>query len=391
MTNPSSYKRLTYEQFRKMALSDRPEALRNLPKDLMPEDVPRSLIQEVDYQHRPMIENLIFEISSHRLNVMMSLSKDLGQAVQDAVTLSKASYDSEEFILFKKMSGELAHAYVRSKGEKKHVPSDRFKEEFSNIKPALLELRRRMGDNLQARQILTEACEKARPQYVSVLKQAIDMLDDNRATIDKAIGAFFFVCLSITAQHMNRNRTHIEKSEAHADKMYAAIEVRRESLKDLCSNYIKKKMNAAQVNKLKADIIQIEERIKQLEIIISEEDLLMWLDVLVEVSLNGESARKSDSLIRSARLSLFYLLNKYCFIQEEGARQIAKTPFVRSDPKKAIQFMLSSEAFILRYFSEKRLEMSSWLGGSATSRIEDIGVLEQDLISQMKKSAKKLG
>lgn len=254
-----------------------------------------------------------------------------------------------------------------------------------------MELRHRIGANLNARTIITEARQKVGAQYLPLLEQSIEMLDFKRVTVEKSIGAFFFICISITAQHMTHNRAHIENAEREAEDLYASIRLMRDELNNLCSNYFKKKVNSAQVNQIKAEIIKTEEHIKSLDVVISEENLLLWLDVLVEASLSEESVRKSDSIIRSARLSLFFLLNKYCFLQEDGARQVAETPFLRADPKKTIQFMLSSEAFILKYFSEKRLEMSSWLGTSATSRIEDISNLEKDLLVQMKKSSKKLG
>lgn len=391
MTNLANNKRLTYEQFRKIALSDTPDMLLKLSKDAMPDEIPRSLLKEVDYKHRPMLENLIFDISSHKLNLVMGLAKEMGQETQDAVTFAKAPVESEEFALFKQVSSELAHAYVKAKGQNKQISQAAFKQQFAHIKPALMELRHRIGANLNARTIITEARQKVGAQYLPLLEQSIEMLDFKRVTVEKSIGAFFFICISITAQHMAHNRAHIENAEREAEDLYASIRLMRDELNNLCSNYFKKKVNSAQVNQIKAEIIKTEEHIKSLDVVISEENLLLWLDVLVEASLSEESVRKSDSIIRSARLSLFFLLNKYCFLQEDGARQVAETPFLRADPKKTIQFMLSSEAFILKYFSEKRLEMSSWLGTSATSRIEDISNLEKDLLVQMKKSSKKLG
>lgn len=391
MTTTSNNKRLTYEQFRRVALSSTPEALLKLPKDAMPDEIPRDLIKEVDYKHRPMLENLIFEVSSYKLNLMMGLSKDMGQEVQDAVTFAKAPVESEEFTLFQKVSGELARAYVESKRQEEPLSPQVFKKNFAHIKPRLTALRHRIGENYKARKVLVEAYQKSATQYQPLLKQSVQELDAKRAVVDKAIGAFFFICISITSQHMVRNRAHIEKAERDAEAFYTSIDLMRDELNNLCSNYFKKKVNANQINHIKAEVIQTEEQIKSLEVVVNEDDLLMWLDVMVEASLSSESARKSDSIIRSARLTLFYLLNKYCFLQEEGARQVAETPFLRTDPKKTIQFMLGSEAFILKYFAEKRLEVSSWMGASATSRIEDIGNLEADLLVQMKKSAKKLG
>lgn len=391
MIKAAKIKRLSYAQFRRIALSEKPDVLLKLPKEAMPDEIPRSLLKEVDYQHRPMLENLIFEISSHKLNVMMSLAKELGMDVQDAVAFSNQSIDSEEFTLFKKASGELARSFVKNKKAGTFITPEAFKESFATTKVALNELRRRVGKNLNAKKILTEASKKARPEHLFALKNAINHLDDKREVVEKAVSAFFFICVSITSEHMVRNRTHIEESEAQAVQLYSSIEMMRDNLKDLCSNYFKKKVNSSQINQLKNEIILIENQINRLDIMISEDDLLLWLDVLVEACLSSGASGKSDSKTRSARLTLFYLLNKYCFIQEEGARQVAKNPFLRADPKKAIQFMLSSETFILKYFSEKRIETTSWFGASATSRIEDIGNLEQDLLNQMKRTAKKLG
>ena len=127
---------------------------------------------------------------------------------------------------------------------------------------------------------------------------------------------------------------------------------------------------------------------KSKEIAISENDLTLWLDTIVDVSLHPFTREKSRKVVSDARVALYNLLNKYCMSQEGGAKQIARNPFLQIDAKQAIRFMLMSEQFILDYFSKKRNENTAWISDVAQVKMEDLDGLEKDLLDELKKSSK---
>ncbi len=118
--------------------------------------------------------------------------------------------------------------------------------------------------------------------------------------------------------------------------------------------------------------------------IISENDLTKWLDGIVDVNLSPFSRARAEKSSRRLRLSLFNLMNKYCALQEEAALQIAHNPLVQTDAELAIKFMLKSEKYILDYFSQKREQLSAWLGNAAKMKLEMLDELEQELIQEMR-------
>ena len=137
-------------------------------------------------------------------------------------------------------------------------------------------------------------------------------------------------------------------------------------------------------------IYDLVNEIKASEIVISESDLILWLDAIVEASLNDASRNRVIKSLRQARISLFYLLNKFCASQEASAIQIAKNPFIQVDPEKAIKFVLMSETFILNYFTKKKNTATAWLSGAAESKMVELDQLQKDILSELRKASKSM-
>lgn len=111
---------------------------------------------------------------------------------------------------------------------------------------------------------------------------------------------------------------------------------------------------------------------------------------IVEASLNEESKVRVVKSLRQARISLYYLLNKFCAAQEASALQIAQNPFIQVNPEKAIKFVLMSEQFILNYFTKKKNTATAWLSGAAENKIAELDQLQKDILVELRKASKSL-
>ena len=137
-------------------------------------------------------------------------------------------------------------------------------------------------------------------------------------------------------------------------------------------------------------IYDLVNEIKASEVVIAENDLILWLDAIVEASLNEESKQRVINSLRQARISLYYLLNKFCAAQEASALQIAQNPFIQVDPEKAIKFVLMSEQFILNYFTKKKNTATAWLSGAAESKIAELDQLQKDILIELRRASKSM-
>ena len=142
-------------------------------------------------------------------------------------------------------------------------------------------------------------------------------------------------------------------------------------------------VNRKQLEENKERLSELHQRILSEDWVMSETQLMRWLDVLVDANLY---ATDRAELLQSARDDMYFLLTAFCEQQEAAARNVARNPFVQADPQQAIQFMLMSERMILDYFARKRAEINEWLGTTAADRLQSLDGLEKELIAEMKKN-----
>lgn len=138
-----------------------------------------------------------------------------------------------------------------------------------------------------------------------------------------------------------------------------------------------------QIEDNKERLSELHQRILSEDWVMSETQLMRWLDVLVDANLY---APEQAQQLEQAREDMFFLLTAFCEQQEAAARSVARNPFVQADPQQAIQFMLMSERMILDYFARKRAEISEWLGSTAADRLQSLDGLEKQLILEMKQN-----
>ena len=109
--------------------------------------------------------------------------------------------------------------------------------------------------------------------------------------------------------------------------------------------------------------------------------------MLVEASLYVPQERWR-SKAQKTRLLLYRLLNVYCLQQETAAQQLASSPLVKANAKEAIGYYLSSERFILEYFSRKRQSVTLWLSGAASEKLSQLERVRDAILADYRRHAK---
>ena len=197
--------------------------------------------------------------------------------------------------------------------------------------------------------------------------------------------------LKVLARAIHQKRKLIETREETVQIKQQELDVLHEDLQEkqgLWKRAMKRKQTADETKELQQRIHELVNEIKASEVVIAESDLMLWLDAIVEASLDDGAKQRITKSLRQARISLYYLLSKFCESQEASALQIAQNPFLQVNPEKAIKFVLMSEQFILDYFTKKKNTATAWLSGAAETKIAELDQLQKSILSELKRASK---
>ncbi|MDZ7786980.1 MAG: hypothetical protein U5K73_02240 [Halofilum sp. (in: g-proteobacteria)] len=124
------------------------------------------------------------------------------------------------------------------------------------------------------------------------------------------------------------------------------------------------------------------------ETFVSEDDLMHWLDVLVNASLHVPQDQWRQRAQRT-RLLLYRLMNVYCLQQEMAAHQVAVRATPGVNAKEAIGYYLKSERFILSYFARKRQEVTLWLSGAADEKLGRLDQVRDAILADYRRNSQR--
>ncbi|MEF8833797.1 MAG: hypothetical protein V5A42_02935 [Halofilum sp. (in: g-proteobacteria)] len=125
-----------------------------------------------------------------------------------------------------------------------------------------------------------------------------------------------------------------------------------------------------------------------IESFVSEDDLMHWLDVLVNASLHVPQDQWRERAQRT-RLLLYRLMNVYCLQQEMAAHHVAVRATPGVNARQAIGYYLKSERFILNYFARKRQEVTLWLSGAADEKLGRLDQVRDAILADYRRNAQR--
>jgi len=388
ITEAKSSPQMTLETFRSLVRTLSPDELDKLPLDKLPHHIPDDIVDEAPYESRYVIEQLLFSANAFQLEERSRIKENYGDDVACAMDQANSLIEIATPSMFR----EKLQALVELQAQYKDTSATQapLLEMVMEIDDLLHDVKKYSLTSVHALNLL----EKSKPEQAedsSKFESAIDQLGKQLAHLDKNLGEYFVTRLMIVGFEMQRTRLRVETLDNQAALIQEEINRLHDSLKECKTSRrisLSRKYLNERADEIQEQITQLIEEKDRNEILISESDLTGWLDAIVDASLTPFSQNRISQTSRKARLALFHLLQRYCQMQEEAAAQIAKNPFIQSDPEKAIKFMLASEEFILDYFSKKKESVAAWLGNAAKIKIEGLKDLEQNLLKELRNNAR---
>ncbi len=383
-------KQLSLQQFVELVQKLPVEKIAQLPLETLPANIPSDITEQVPASARSAVEDLLLSINSAHLKKRMADVDNYGEEVVEAMDKARNSCSSNTLRVFKNKILRLINLLQSSKQEKKAVPEDVLVKQISSINNLLIDVR----SESHTMSVTLEKLSKALP-LTNVDKERFSALTARisnaiRVT-ENTLSEYYILRLKLLSKSIFDKRRIIEESDKETEENRKELLILREELektKGIWNRTIKRKSTLEEEEIVQARIQELINEINQKETIISENDLILWLDTIVEASLNKASHTRAAKSLRTARISLYYLLNRFCKAQEESAIQIAQNPFIQVDPKQAIQFMLMSEKFILDYFTKKKNEATAWLSGAAENKIAELDALQKDILAELKRASR---
>ena len=274
----------------------------------------------------------------------------------------------------------------------KKIGNDTFVKHITSINNLLIDVRSETINLLDSLSLL-QRTKPANDADKKRLAESIHILKKETNSVGKILSEYYILRLKVLARAIHQKRKLIETREETTQMKQQELDDLQADLKEaqtLWNRTMKRKKTIDETKEVQQRIYDLVNEIKASEVVIAESDLILWLDAIVEASLNDDSKQRVTKSLRQARISLFYLLNKFCASQEASAIQIAKNPFIQVDPEKAIKFVLMSETFILNYFTKKKNTATAWLSGAAENKIVELDQLQKEILTELRKASKSM-
>jgi hypothetical protein len=376
--------RLNLEEFTAMVQELSPAEMAKLPLDIMPETIPTQMIRNAPAPMRAVLEKMAFAASQAELRAVQRMDQALGATVLQAMDKARGYEADIAIARLKHRMEDLKPTLDRWRNEK--ISHHSMAQSMLTLREEVRELQAERARQARAEVVLIQALQNP-GGFAERLRQALDGIRSVSNKVDQSLGEYLVLQLEVSSADMAEKRTQISE----ADKVRAALFEELAHLEEQVkapSSWMARLIpwnSSKKEDFLRQQISDLYQRVMNEEWVMAESQLIRWLDVIVDASLYGNSDAGQNTL-RSARLNLFFLLNAFCEQQEAAAKKIARNPFVQTDPRQAIEYMLISERFILDYFAKKRAEVIEWLGNAADTRLKTLEGLEENLVIEMKRN-----
>tara|TARA_R110002049_G_scaffold252264_1_gene427233 strand:- start:367823 stop:369022 length:1200 start_codon:yes stop_codon:yes gene_type:complete len=381
---------LTLQQFIGLIKKLSPAKIAQLPLEIIPTNIPADVAEHAPAGSRAAVEDLLMTINSAHLKKRIADVENYGEEIVSAMDKAKNSCTSNTLRVFKNKILTLIELLQASKKEAKVIPEKNLVNQLLSINNLLIDVRSESYsmvstlDTLCAVKPNSEQDTKRFEALIKRIKTAVTVTENT-------LGEYYILRLKLLARIIAEKKKNIEAHEESSAEYKKELAILRDELdktKGFWNRTVKRKSTLAEEEIVQNRIQELINQINQNETVISENDLILWLDTIVDASLNERSQARVAKSLRTARISLYYLLNRFCKGQEESAIQIAQNPFIQVDPEQAIRYMLMSEQFILDYFMKKKNEKTAWLSGAAENKIAELDNLQKEILAELKRATR---
>lgn len=377
--------RIPLEVFKKMVHTISLDDLRKLPPAKLPREIPQNILRGVEGERREILDELLFEANSHHVSERLALEQVFGSELIPALDRIKVQAEdivSPAFVAEVERLEALVDDQVKKPNNK---TEDLIQAHITEMRPSIVAAN-------SERQKLNEHCGMLRKgfhlsgQYQADFKEAIAAIREQLHVIDHWLSRFNQARLRIVSSEIDKKTREVEEKIRRLNDIYFEIGEINKRIKTASeamglhgdrvnqNHFIQELRNELQLmNSLKP----------KYDIIIPEEDLTQWMDVVIDSYVTDLGDETLEKAMKSAQQSLFMLLKRYCEAQSDAARQVAKREFTTLDRDANMRYMLETERFVLKYFKHKEVDIKGWgVDQETLARLEKFEATVIDVIRE---------
>ncbi|MEM7304568.1 MAG: hypothetical protein AAF372_03455 [Pseudomonadota bacterium] len=381
---------ISLEQFTEIIQTMSPAEIAKLPLDILPSHIPSDIADQAPPGVRGVVEDLLLSLNTFHLKKRLADVENYGEDIAGAMDRAKTSCASNSLRVFKNKILTLIDTLQASKQDAKPVTEDTIVNQVVSINNLLIDVRsesQSMENTLSVLESVLPITDHDKKRFDSLISRVSKAIGVTENTLSE----YYILRLKLLAKIMLDKRKFIESNEEILRQFNERLALLKEDLektKSIWKRTVQRKATLEEEELIQKMIEDQINEINQKEIVISENDLILWLDTIVDATLSRKSQERAAKSLRSSRISLYYLLNRFCLAQEQSAIQIAQNPYIQVDPEQAIRYVFLSEEFILNYFTKRKNDKTAWLSGAAESKLAELDVLQKDILTELKRASK---
>ena len=379
---------ITLKQFTGLIKKLSPAEISALPLNIMPANIPADIVEQAPAASRAAVEDLLLAINARHLKKRIADAECYGDSIVLAMDRARNSCASATLHIFKNKITDLIKLLHIAKQKNKPLSEESIISRIVSINNLLIDARSENYSMTLTFEKLSSAqprSEHDKKRFNALIKRIKNVIE----TTENILGEYCILRLKLLSNIISKKCRAIEANEKLSGRYQKELLMLREELdraRGLWSRTVKRGAILAEEKAVQNRIQELINKINARETPVCENDLMLWLDTIVDVSLNKNCQSHMAESLRTARISLYYLLNHFCKNQEQSAIQIAQNPFIQVDPEQAIRYMLLSEQFILDYFARKKNEKTAWLSGAAANKIAQLDELQEEILAELKRT-----
>jgi len=379
---------LTEDAFRRLVRNLSADQLRRFPVERLPNTIPIDAVDDSDDPRKQaVLDELAWLVGSREIEQSLGASGALDTPVLRALDSAECA-SAQGVDQLNRMTDSLV-----DEGRAGHVGGDWLGESAQKLEQArdlAYGLGERVGTINRALYVLDRPFV-GREAFQARIDAARLRAKRVLTTIEAALGRYHILEMEFARGDMHAKQAQCEIEAARIRQLDEQIRAVRDKL-DMQSRLTRRLLAPKLARQQREQLLQRLQALLQkrdgCETYISEDDLLRWLDVLVNASLHVPEERWNQKA-RHARLLLFRLMNVYCLQQETSAQQVAASGSLRTNGREAIDYYLRSEQFILQYFSRKKHEIMQWVAGAAEEKLGQLDRIRDAILSEYRRQSRR--
>ncbi len=358
----------------------------NIPTEVIEANLDQDMLDVLPSDLSTFLSGVIAEQSFDSIGQQLELSEQFGDDIVTALSYANNPQTTKATTnLFCEQVLQLESSYQEFLNNK-HIEIDSLTSELDKIEPMLSKMKQLTVETYQSYNVLKEAIGTLPDN--NELKDGVGSVIDYIKNLELHLNKYYEHRLYITSAGLHRRKDDVNKANFEAEKLNVQIKDLMQKLRDQKKSLVGKLTSKLDTQeKIRETVNKLTAQRAGIEIIISEKDLIFWLDVLVDASMVPEHNSSLQSTAQMTRLSLFTLLEYFCTQQERSAKEVKVLSTNIADAKTAADFFLRSEEFVLEYFIRKQHALVDWMGDAARRKLGELQKIKDEYLAEIRQSA----